>query len=104
MAERKRRLSLAKIPEAQRPPDGGEPDRSEGGFASSEVSPAPASRPLGLKDALFALGLLTTLLLIYQPAWHGGFIWDDDRVNRPRQRQQRRTHLGRFYSWSCSCP
>jgi protein O-mannosyl-transferase len=32
----------------------------------------------------FAAGLTVAVLLAYQPAWHGGFVWDDnDHVTRP---------------------
>lgn len=32
---------------------------------------------------LFAAALALVVLLVYQPVWHGGFIWDDDRHVRP---------------------
>ena len=32
-----------------------------------------------LLACLGALGLCLLTILIYRPAWHGGFIWDDDR-------------------------
>lgn len=31
-----------------------------------------------LREWVFALGLIATVLLAYAPAWHGGFLWDDD--------------------------
>ena len=38
----------------------------------------------GAKDWAFAAALLLAVVLIYQPAWNGGFIWDDDiHVTRP---------------------
>src|SRR5207302_260561 len=44
------------------------------------------SHPMGrsftkphLLACLGALGLCLLTILIYRPAWHGGFIWDDDR-------------------------
>ena len=33
-----------------------------------------------LKTWLFAAALLVAVVFIYQPAWHGGFIWDDEEV------------------------
>ena len=71
MAERKRPASAA-MPEAQRPPDSGKPDRAEEGFALSEVPSTAASRPFGLTDAPLALGLVVAVFLVYRPAWHGG--------------------------------
>jgi protein O-mannosyl-transferase len=45
--------------------------------------PAPSS----LKKWLFASALVAAVLLAYQPAWHGGFVWDDDEhITRPELR------------------
>jgi Flp pilus assembly protein TadD len=33
-----------------------------------------------LWDSLFALGLMLAAFMIYQPAWRGGFVWDDDAI------------------------
>ena len=39
------------------------------------------------KDWLLAVALLAVVFLVYQPAWHGGFVWDDDdHVTRPELR------------------
>jgi protein O-mannosyl-transferase len=43
------------------------------------------SRPSLTKKWLFAAALVAAIFLVYRPAWHGGFIWDDDLhlVNNP---------------------
>ncbi len=47
----------------------------------ASVSIAPAFRP---KDWLFVVALVVAVFLVYQPAWQGGLIWDDDmHVTRP---------------------
>ena len=33
-----------------------------------------------VKTCLFAAALLVAVIFIYHPAWHGGFIWDDEEV------------------------
>jgi tetratricopeptide (TPR) repeat protein len=33
---------------------------------------------LGRKDWLLAAALIAAVFLVYQPSWHGGFLWDDD--------------------------
>jgi tetratricopeptide (TPR) repeat protein len=39
----------------------------------------------GRKDWLLAATLVVAVFLVYQPAWHGGFLWDDDThlLNNP---------------------
>ncbi len=42
------------------------------------------------RDWLFAAALLAAVVLAYQPAWNGGFIWDDNaHVTRPELRSVR---------------
>lgn len=40
----------------------------------------PHSQDHGWKwrEWVFAVGLIATVFLAYAPAWHGGFLWDDD--------------------------
>ena len=38
----------------------------------------PAYRSFALKDWLFVIALIAAVFLAYEPAWQGGFIWDDD--------------------------
>jgi tetratricopeptide (TPR) repeat protein len=51
---------------------------------SSARSPNPrpesvaAARVFEPKDWLFIVALLAAVVLVYEPAWQGGFIWDDD--------------------------
>src|ERR1017187_7859041 len=30
------------------------------------------------RDGFFLVALVAAVFLAYQPAWHGGFLWDDD--------------------------
>ena len=57
---------------------------------SSARSPQPrqesiaAARAIAPKDWLFIVALLAAVVLVYQPAWHGALLWDDDmHVTRP---------------------
>ena len=35
------------------------------------------ARSFGTRDGLFLAALLAAILLVYRPAWSGGFLWDD---------------------------
>ena len=59
--------------------------------STSSPNPGPNSiatiRALEPRDWLFIVALLAAVILVYQPAWHGGFLWDDDaHVTRPELR------------------
>ncbi len=42
---------------------------------------------VGRRDWLFGAGLLVAVVLVYQPAWNGGFLWDDAaHLTRPELR------------------
>ena len=43
-----------------------------------------AAAPLGRRYLLFVVALSITVLIVYQPVWNGGFLWDDAaHVTRP---------------------
>jgi Flp pilus assembly protein TadD len=45
---------------------------------------APHRTSLSARDRMFAALLLAAVLIAYQPAWNGGFVWDDvAHVTRP---------------------
>jgi tetratricopeptide (TPR) repeat protein len=48
---------------------------------------APKARSFRHWHWLFAAALVAAVFVVYQPAWHGGLIWDDDdHVTRPELR------------------
>ena len=48
---------------------------------------APTARFFQPWDWLLAAALVVAVFLVYQPAWQGGFIWDDDvHITRPELR------------------
>jgi hypothetical protein len=38
----------------------------------------PAARSFGSWDWLLAAALVVAVFLVYQPAWQGGYLWDDN--------------------------
>ena len=55
--------------------------------ASLGATDQRVDQTIGVKHWCFAAALVLAVLFVYQPAWHGGFIWDDDgHVTRPALR------------------
>ena len=55
------------------------PGREARSRARGRPSGLPAlAGPVRPRDWLFALALVAAVFLVYQPAWRGGFILDDD--------------------------
>jgi protein O-mannosyl-transferase len=46
--------------------------------AASGAMDRREGRIVGVEHWVFAAALVVAVLLVYQPAWHGAFIWDDD--------------------------
>jgi protein O-mannosyl-transferase len=54
---------------------------------ASTKNPAVAAKSFGRKEWLFVVALAAAVLMVYQPAWQGGFLWDDNaHVTRPQLR------------------
>ncbi len=47
-------------------------------LGSRGTANAPAPRSFGPREWLFAVALVAAAFLVYYPAWHGGFLFDDD--------------------------
>lgn len=45
---------------------------------SQPVAPCEPTFPISIKESFFAVALVVVVFLAYQPAWHGGLLWDDD--------------------------
>lgn len=79
MARRKRHALQIALKGSQQ-----EPGASQAAGLKKSPAGTTAHRWFGLKELLLMIGLLAVVFLAYQPAWHGGFIWDDDsHVTRP---------------------
>lgn len=50
----------------------------DGRIAHDQESQPAANLSLSAKDFLFAVILVLAVFLVYQPAWRGGRLWDDD--------------------------
>ncbi len=67
-----------------------------GDLQQQDSSPAEV-RSFAQWEWLFVAALVVAVLLVYQPAWHGGFIWDDDvHVTKP----ELRSWQGLYRIWS----
>ena len=59
----------------------------KGSFFSGGRKDLPPAQSFGRWDWLFAAALVVAVFLVYQPAWQGGLLWDDDaHVTRPELR------------------
>ena len=76
MTRRKRQNVTSARTKARQPPDSAEDNRHRSSDGPSAV--APAVPRISGKEWLFAAALVAAVFLAYQPAWQGGFIWDDD--------------------------
>ena len=57
-----------------------------GGLERQDSSPTKV-QSFAFCEWLFVTALVVSVLLVYQPAWQGGFIWDDDaHVTKPELR------------------
>jgi protein O-mannosyl-transferase len=62
----------------RRPAELGYPERCETTASAGNDAFVAVHEPSSLKKWLFAAALVAAVFLAYLPAWHGGFIWDDD--------------------------
>src|ERR1700679_3078360 len=62
----------------RRPAELGYPERCETSASERNDGADALAEPTSLKKWLFATALVAAVFLAYQPAWSGGFVWDDD--------------------------
>jgi protein O-mannosyl-transferase len=60
------------------------PDLAESPSVQNSPLPAVTTGPSARRYWLFVFALLIALLIVYEPVWNGGFLWDDPaHVTRP---------------------
>ncbi len=85
MARRHRPSTLA-TSKGPLPEPPGRKDARRGRWQAPGPAPA-ATSPLARWEWLFLAALVVAVLLVYQPAWQGGFLWDDEaHVTKPELR------------------
>ncbi len=70
-------------PQAEQNASSANGDLQPAAKAAAGADGGPPQRPAwsgGAKDCAFAAALLLAVLLTYQPAWNGGFVWNDGEV------------------------
>jgi tetratricopeptide (TPR) repeat protein len=78
MVGQNRRLPRPATPETDRTSDTPSMTATDTSFVPDAVRSDSTQDPSGWKSLLFGLSLIAVLFLVYQPAWQGGLLWDDD--------------------------
>jgi len=75
----------------------GAPDSAATEHGPGTTGFVPAKGPIESRDWLFAAALIVAVFVVYQPAWRGGLLWDDNaHVTRPELRSW--SGLGQIWS------